>query len=78
MKNSNVLIPDSLKQKYINEVHSGHMGIKSTLKKEREFIFWKGYTANNKEAIEKCYICQSQEKCNSTQQKYVSEVRPNS
>ena len=41
MKNSKVLIPDSLKQKYINEVHSGHMGVEATLKKAREFIFWK-------------------------------------
>ena len=76
MKNSKVLIPESLKQKYINKVHSGHMGIDSTLKKAREFIFWKGYSADIKEAIEKCGICQSQEKTHSTRQKYVSEVPP--
>ena len=62
MKNSKVLIPESLKKKYINEVHSGHMEINSTLKKAREFIFWKGYCDDIKEAIEKCGICQSQER----------------
>ena len=62
MKNSKVLIPDSLKQKYINEVHSGHMGVEATLKKAREFIFWKGYSADIQEAVEKCGICQSQDR----------------
>ena len=76
MKNSKVLIPDSLKQKYINEVHSGHMGVEATLMKAREFIFWKGYSADIKEAVEKCGICQSQDRRSSTRQKYVSEVPP--
>ena len=76
MKNSKVLIPDSLKQKYINEVHSGHMGVEATLKKAREFIFWKGYSADIQEAVEKCGICQSQDRRSSTRQKYVSEVPP--
>ena len=76
MKNSKVLIPESLKKKYIDEVHSGHMGINSTLKKAREFIFWKGYCDDIKEAIEKCGICQSQERSISTWQRYVSEVPP--
>ena len=49
------LIPDSLKQKYINEVHSGHMGVEATLKKAREFIFWKGYSADIQEAVEKMW-----------------------
>ena len=66
MKNSKVLIPESLKQKYINEVHSGHMGVEATLMKAREFIFWKGYSADIKEAVEKCGICQSQDRRSST------------
>ena len=56
MKNTKVLISESLKKEYIDEVHSGHMGGNSTLKKAREFIFWKGYCDDIKEAIEKCGI----------------------
>ena len=44
MKNSKVLILESLKHKYIDQVHSKHLGINNTLKKARQFIFWKGCT----------------------------------
>ena len=76
MKNQKILIPSSLKQKYIAQIHSGHTGIGSCLKKAREFVFWINYSKDIQEAIEKCSLCQEQQNILTTNQHYVSDVPP--
>ena len=39
MKNSKVLIPETLKQKYLRQIHQGHQGIKACRSRAREFVF---------------------------------------
>ena len=58
MKNSKVLIPETLKKKYINWIHSGHTGINFCLKKANKLVFWINYLKDKEEAVEKCRICQ--------------------
>ena len=69
MKNSKVLIPETLKQKY-----QGHQGIKACRSRAREFVFWININNDLKELVEKCDICQSQQNSTAIIQKYVSEV----
>ena len=40
MKNSKVLIPVTLKQKYLRQIHQGHQGIEACRSRAREFVFW--------------------------------------
>ena len=44
MKGQKIIIPTSLKQQYIDKIHTGHTGIGSCLKKAWEFIFWVNYS----------------------------------
>ena len=74
MKNQKILIPSSLKQKYIAQIHSGHTGIGSCLKKAHVFVFWINYSKDIQEAIEKCSLCQEQQNIQTTNQHYLSEV----
>ena len=76
MKNSKVLIPESLKQKYLKQIHQGHQGIEACRSRAREFVFWVNINSNLKEMVEKCDICQSQQNSTTSVQKYVSEVPP--
>ena len=76
MKNSKVLIPESLKQKYLKQIHQGHQGIEACRSRAREFIFWVNINSDLKEMVEKCDICQSQQNSTTSIQKYVSEVPP--
>ena len=39
MKNSKVLIPETLKQKYLMQIHQGHQGIEACRTRAREFVF---------------------------------------
>ena len=76
MKNSKVLIPDTLKQKYLMQIHQGHQGIEACRSRAREFVFWININNDLKELVEKCDLCQSQQNSTPTIQKYVSEVPP--
>ena len=40
MKNSKVLIPETLRQKYLKQIHQGHQGIEACRSRAREFVFW--------------------------------------
>ena len=76
MKNSKVLIPETLRQKYLKQIHQGHQGIKACRSRAREFVFWVNINSDLKEMVEKCDICQSQQNSTASIQKYVSEVPP--
>ena len=76
MKNSKVLIPETLKQKYLRQIHQGHQGIEACRSRAREFVFWVKLNDDLKELVEKCDLCQSQQNSTSIVQKYVSEVPP--
>ena len=76
MKNSKVLIPETLKQKYLRQIHQGHQGIEACRSRAREFVFWVNINSDLKELVEKCDLCQSQQNSTAIIQKYVSEVPP--
>ena len=76
MKNSKVLIPETLKQKYLIQIHQGHQGIEACRSRAREFVFWVNINNDLKEMVEKCDICQSQQNSTPIVQNYISEVPP--
>ena len=76
MKNSKVLIPETLKQKYLIQIHQGHQGIEACRSRAREFVFWVNINNDLKEMVEKCDICQSQQNSTPIVQKYISEIPP--
>ena len=76
MKNSKVLIPETLRQKYLIQIHQGHQGIEACRSRAREFVFWVNINNDLKEMVEKCDICQSQQNSTPVIQNYISEVPP--
>ena len=76
MKNSKVLIPETLKQKYLRQIHQGHQGIKACRSRAREFVFWVNINKDIEELVQKCSLCQSQQNSTSSIEKYVFEVPP--
>ena len=60
MKNSRVLIPETLKQKYLRQIHQGHQGIEACRSRAREFVFWVNINKDIEELAQKYSLCQSQ------------------
>ena len=74
IKNSKALIPETLKQKYLRQIHQGHQGIEACRSRAREFVFWININSDLKELVKKCDLCQSQQNSTAIIQKYVSEL----
>ena len=66
MKNSKVLIPETLKQKYLRQIHQGHQRIKACRSRAREFVFWVNINKDIEELVQKCSLCQSQQNSTSS------------
>ena len=73
-KNSKVLIPETLKQKYLRQIHQGPQGIEACRSRAREFVFCLNINKYIEELVQKCSLCQSQQNSTTSIQKYVSEV----
>ena len=58
-KSSRLLIPSTLHQKVLEQIHEGHQGIEKCMLKAKESVFWPGISDDICEAVEKCGICQS-------------------
>ena len=76
MKNSEVLMAETLKQKYLRQIYQGHQRIEACRSRAREFVFWVNINKDMEELVQKCSLCQSQQNSTSSIQKYVSEVPP--
>ena len=76
LKNRKFIVPKNLQLVYIDKIHAGHLGINKSLQKAREYLFWKGYTKDIIEAIDKCAICQENAPSNPQCFQYISEVPP--
>ena len=59
-----VLVPQSLRSEMMKAVHSTHSGIEGCLKRARECIFWPGMSADIKNLISSCEVCQSYSSAN--------------
>ena len=58
-KSFRLLIPSTLRQKVLEQIHEGHCGMEKCMLKARESVFWPGISDDIQEAVEKCGICQS-------------------
>ena len=59
MKNHQILIPQNMRRKFLNELHKHHQGISKTLSLARQHIFWPRISAQIKDFVNSCSICKS-------------------
>ena len=58
-KGQRLVIPVGARPWILERIHSGHTGINSCLRRARELVFWPGMTAELKQVVAKCHICQT-------------------
>ena len=52
-----LVVPKGLKRLIMCDIHLGHSGIEGCLKRARESVYWPGMTADIREHIQGCEIC---------------------
>ena len=59
LRGDRVVIPLSMRTEMKQKVHSGHLGINSSLRRARDLIFWPGMSSEIRQYIETCAVCAS-------------------
>ena len=58
-KGTKIVVPESLQRCMLEETHKSHQGLQACLRRAREVFFWPRMSAQLKDLIDKCSICQS-------------------
>ena len=61
-KGARLIIPSTLRQKVLEHIHEGHLGIEKCMLKARDSVFWPGISNNIRKTVEKCGIYQASSK----------------
>ncbi|KAL1378982.1 hypothetical protein pipiens_015233 [Culex pipiens pipiens] len=57
-KGERILIPHSLRQTVLKEVHAGHFGIQSCIRRAKQLVFWPGMSRDIQQFVDECGPCQ--------------------
>ena len=52
-----LVIPKGMRSQIQNDIHSGHQGIETCLRRARKHVFWPGMNKEVKEWIQSCETC---------------------
>ena len=61
-KGARLLIPSTLRKRFLEQIHEGHQGIEKCMLRVREAVFWPGISNDIHEIVKKCGICQASTK----------------
>ena len=56
-----LVVPRSMKKAIVADIHVGHTGVDSCLRRSRESVYWPGMTNDIREFIQRCQQCREQE-----------------
>ncbi len=73
-----LVVPTSLRNKMLHQIHRSHIGIEGCLRRAREVIYWPRMNAEVKYFVSKCSICQTHqpEQCREPLKSYAVPPRP--
>ena len=57
LKGRCIIIPNSLRQKVLNQLHTNHMGIEKTKLLAHKCVYWYSINADIKKYIKQCATC---------------------
>ena len=58
-KGQRIIIPTSLRRKFLQKLHTGHMGESKCLIRARTYMFWPGLTKDVIRIVQRCTECQT-------------------
>ena len=74
-KAEKLVIPESLRESILDELHYPHLGITLTQQRAREAVYWPGMAKDIEKKVETCIVCQESQ-FNNTKEPLMSTVAP--
>lgn len=62
-KNTQLIIPKSLRQLMLEKIHTGHFGINSCIRRAQQSMYWPKMTEEITKYVSTCRMCQKHSKC---------------
>ncbi|CAB4039171.1 Hypothetical predicted protein [Paramuricea clavata] len=59
LKSQRVVVPESLRRVYIEQLHRGHPGVEATKRRARDVVYWPTMTKDIEYVISSCKPCNS-------------------
>ncbi|XP_042144425.1 uncharacterized protein K02A2.6-like [Ixodes scapularis] len=73
-RSDRIVIPKTWRNRLLVQIHVGHLGINSCLKRARETVYWPGLTTDIKCYVERCATCQATDKKPARQPLHLKEI----
>lgn len=73
-KGEKVIVPKSEIKEMLKQIHAGHLGIQSCLKRARQLLYWKGQYDDIVNFVKKCVICESTQRSNPKEPIILKEI----
>lgn len=61
-KGEQVVVPKSQQKDALNQIHHGHLGIQSCIRRARAALYWNGMCKDITDFVNKCAVCQSNQR----------------
>ena len=74
LKGERVIIPQSLKQDTLNQLHAAHQGVEKTRLRARDSVYWHGISNDIESMISRCPICQEHQKSQTQETLHPHEI----
>lgn len=73
-KGEKLIVPKAEIAKVLADIHSGHPGIQSSIRRARQFLFWLGQSTDVQQYVEKCTICQQTQRSKDKEPIFEKEI----
>ena len=74
LKGLNIVIPQKYRSQALENLHKGHLGISSCLRRARECMFWPGMSKDIISMVENCIVCQKSQKSHPVEPMILKEI----
>ncbi|KAM7293520.1 uncharacterized protein ISCGN_026650 [Ixodes scapularis] len=73
-RSDRIVVPKTWRNRLLVQIHAGHLGINSCLKRARETVYWPGLTTDIKCYVERCATCQATDKKPAREPLHLKEI----
>lgn len=64
LRNSQIVIPVSMRKQVMDIIHTGHLGISKCIEKAKNSVYWPGYQGQIQDVVLSCATCQENVRAN--------------